>query len=178
MWLLPPHFWPIIYLWTMVGLSCRPAHELLWQRLKGKHLLERLLPPWGCKKDGGNVYKDKDRGSYRHPGRLQSKERSSLECGGLEASRPDRLHRSGQFGIRQIRHHRLTCRKTKFSPPSAHRPARDDVLHYPLPAEPWGSERQGRGGGCDIKDPPRCQMGPQLDHPFTPAPPSSRPAHT
>lgn len=64
--LLPPHFWPIIYLWTMVGLSCRPAHKLLWQRLKGKHLLGRLLPPWGCKKDRGNVSRDKDRGTYRH----------------------------------------------------------------------------------------------------------------
>lgn len=51
--MLPPRFCPIIYLWTMVGLSCRPAHKLLWQRLKGKHLLLRLLPPWGCKKDRG-----------------------------------------------------------------------------------------------------------------------------
>lgn len=66
MWLLPPHFWPIIYLWTMVGLSCRPAHKLLWQRLKGKHLLGRLLPPWGCRKDRGNVNRDKDRRTHRH----------------------------------------------------------------------------------------------------------------
>lgn len=66
MWLFPPYFWPIIYLWTMVGLSCRPAHKLLWQRLKGKHLLGRLLPPWGCRKDRGNVNRDKDRRTHRH----------------------------------------------------------------------------------------------------------------
>lgn len=77
MCLLPPHSWPIIYLWTM-GLSCRPAHKLLWQRLKGKHLLGRLLPPWGCKKDRGNVSRDKDRGDLHTPKSFKWSERSSL----------------------------------------------------------------------------------------------------
>lgn len=39
-----------------------------------------------------------------------------------------------------------------------------------------GAERGRAEGGCDIKDPPRCQMGPQLN-PKTPPSPRPLPTH-
>lgn len=149
--LLPPHFWPIIYLWTMVGLSCRPAHELLWQRLKGKHLLGRLLPPWGCKKDGGNVYKDKDRGSYRHQkgfseGRGQVRvcwPGSVFVC--VYPRRPLRtvyIDTQNQRSPIKALHveDKVFSLLDKTSASPCH-----DVLHFLLSAIPWGRKRQGQG---------------------------------
>lgn len=49
------------------------------------------------------------------------------------------------------------------------RPPRRDVLHFLLSAEPWGSERQGRGGGCDIKGPPKVSDGSPAQRPPSPA---------
>lgn len=197
MWLLPPHFWPIIYLWTMVGLSCRPAHELLWQRLKGKHLLGRLLPPWGCKKDGGNVYKDKDRGSYRH------QKGFSGGRGQVRVCRPGSLDPCVRLCVcagvcvwptAPLRTVYIRTRKSERSPLKPHvsedkvwsPPGRDlglpplAVMYCTSCSLPYpGAERGRAEGGCDIKDPPRCQMGPQLNPRTPPAAPCRRTtAHT
>lgn len=167
MWLLPPHFWPIIYLWTMVGLSCRPAHKLLWQRLKGKHLLGRLLPPWGCRKDRGNVNRDKDRRTHRHQKGFNE------DRGQVGVWWPGRVLECTCFTIKAsawknwitVVFWRLVCRIQSFL-----RPGQEKDLSFP---HTWyitlslsvlypGAGRGGGKTGSDIKDPPRCQMGPQL----------------
>lgn len=163
---LPPHFWPIIYLWTMVGLSCRPAHKLLWQRLKGKHLLGRLLPPWGCKKDRGNVSADKDRGTYRH-GEGLNEGRGQVGVCWLDAclARPGHIynHAASDAVCKSELPGWIFGRTAKFSPSWTRPEPPQYVIYYTSFLVPYpGAERGGGRGGGDIKDPPRCQMGPQL----------------
>lgn len=146
-----PHFWPIIYLWTMVGLSCRPTHKLLWQRLKGKHLLGRLLPPWGCKKDMGNVSRDKD--IETPPKRLKWKERSSWSVFVSVCMVYCKCHVyiHNQLKWTQCANQRcpfdtLDAEDKVFSLQDEARASPvHDVLHFPHTAIPWGRKGQGQG---------------------------------
>lgn len=88
-----------------------------------------------------------------------------LECAGLEVCLCvcNLVHHNGQFTLAlEIREVplKLYMWKTKFCPSWTRPRPPLAMMYYTSCSVPYPGAERGRGrGGCDIKDPPRCQMG-------------------